>query len=133
MENLIFILAIALAFADYKIIRWHARLVAFEAESNRWRKFFIVLPLLFGIVAGVFLSGFIYSTSPKTKLVGLPIPAAGWELWDSGWVDFVGPATLPITITNFLFWVMIVHLVAVLVWRSKRTVPPRKPKTPVTA
>ncbi|MCI0603714.1 hypothetical protein L0156_11965 [bacterium] len=120
MEILVFFLAIALAFAAYKVIRWNARLVAFNVKSDRQRKFYIVLFLLLGIAAGVFFSGLIYSTSEKTKIMGFPIPAAGWERWGSGWVDFVGTITFPITTANFFFWVLTVQLFAALVLRANK-------------
>jgi hypothetical protein len=61
----------------------------------------------------------------QTRMLGLPMPAAVFELWGSGeerfWADFVGPLTLPLLVLDFVLCACLPQVVlALFLVRSSR-------------
>ena len=60
-------------------------------------------PVLSGFVLAWFFAGRPYPISDSTRIVGIPFPAAAFENHGSGWMDFVGPTTVPFYLANVAF------------------------------
>jgi hypothetical protein len=72
--------------------------------------------LFIGLLAGYFLSTWVWTYSPTTKISGFPLPLAVFKLEDSHWIDYVipFPASLMTMLLNLLIVSCFIFFIAVL-------------------
>jgi hypothetical protein len=100
---------------------WAARWNWRQQALRGWR--FWVMSAL-SLAAGVVPGQLSYSVDARTRIVGVPFPAAAFQLEDGVWLDFVGPLTGPFMLANTFCWAGLgqVVLLFCLRWRRRRIV-----------
>src|SRR5262249_55013413 len=89
-----------------------------------------LLPMIVSVCVGAALASFCYSTSypygTMFRIDGIPFPEAGFERHGDGWIDFVGPLTLPFCIANALFGFLIAQCLLQIYRRMMRPSSPSR-------
>ena len=79
----------------------------FQSTSMMWLARLTLIVV--ACVVGVALSSLAWSWSDTQLIMGIPIPAAAWELRDGRWYDFVSPVSIVLLGLDFVIWVGILH------------------------
>lgn len=90
------------------LIRDHRNKFVAKKSTGRWGTFLAIASLFF-----------FYPLDERTRVFGFPFASFVLQWNGNGWVDFVGPLTMPAAALNFVVALLLPHVLVKLPWISK--------------